>query len=203
MNTPKSWTAVLLTAALLAASALPLWAHRPIFSDIVPNRYALALEIADPTVSQVYYSTLDPASPQTWLGFSATAGQSIYLSLGVPAIGRLRRFRPRLVLIGPGLEPIELPFAVPPGAGGLMLDPEAEPRFFHEEFTGTDSWILIQTTVRLPASGHYYVVAYPEQASPPGDKLWMAIGTKERFGLGDLLSFGKIRRFVRRFHELQ
>jgi hypothetical protein len=199
MNKPTLW----LAAALFAASALPLWAHRPIFSDTAPSRYALALEIEDPTVSQVYYSTLDPASPQTWLGFTGTAGQSVYLSLGVPAIDRLRRFRPRLVLLGPGLEPIELPFAIPPGVGGRIFSPEGEPRFFHEEFTGTDSWILIETTVRLPATGRFYVVAYPEESSPPGDKLWVAIGTKERFGLADLLSFGKIKRFVRSFHEVQ
>jgi hypothetical protein len=199
MNPP--W--LYLTAALIAASALPLWAHRPIFSDTAPSRYTLALEIKDPTVSQVYYSSLDPASPQTWLGFSGAAGQSIYLSLGVPVIDRLRRFRPRLVLLGPGLEPIELPFELPPGVGGRFISPEGEPLFFHEPVTGTDSWILIETTVRLPATGRYYVVAYPDDATPPGDKLWMAIGTKERFGLADLLNLGKIKRFVRSFHEVQ
>jgi hypothetical protein len=126
MNPP--W--LYLTAALIAASALPLWAHRPIFSDTAPSRYTLAL-------------------------------------------------------------------------GGRFISPEGEPLFFHEPVTGTDSWILIETTVRLPATGRYYVVAYPDDATPPGDKLWMAIGTKERFGLADLLNLGKIKRFVRSFHEVQ
>jgi hypothetical protein len=63
MNKPALWI-----AALLAASSLPLWAHRPIFAETTPSRYALALEIADPTVSQVYCATPDPASPQSWLG---------------------------------------------------------------------------------------------------------------------------------------
>jgi hypothetical protein len=33
--------------------------------------------------------------------------------------------------------------------------------------------------------------------------VWLAIGTKERFGLGDLFRFGAIKRFVRAFHEVR
>jgi hypothetical protein len=52
--------------------------------------------------------------------------------------------------------------------------------------------ILIETTVRLPATDCYYVVAYPDKTTPSGDKLWLATGTKKRIGLADLLNFGKL-----------
>ena len=35
-----------------------------------------------------------------------------------------------------------------------------KPRFFHEHFTNTDSWILRSETVRLTKPGRYYLVAY-------------------------------------------
>ena len=194
----KSW--FLVCIALLAAACG--WAHRPLFAAARPSGPAQALRIEDPEVSQVYYSRLEPAAPLTWFVFTGRPGQEVYLSLGVPVLERLRLFRPQLALLGPGLPNIELPFRPPPGAGGTVFTPTAEPRFFHEPVTGTDSWILLETTVRLPAAGTYYVVAFPADSPPAGDKLWVAIGTLERFGARELFRLGKIRRFVREFHEL-
>lgn len=45
------------------------------------------------------------------------------------------------------------------------------------------------------------IVAFRDTPAGADDRLWLAIGTKERFGLGDLFRFGAIKRFVRAFHE--
>jgi hypothetical protein len=131
----------------------------------------------------------------------------VYLGTGVPVLERLSGFRPLSALVGPGLPPGEPGFELPPGLGVQVLAPGSSPREFHEEVTGTHSWIVMEETVTLPATGEYWFVTSPqdpaEAAARQWDKLWMAIGTKERFGLTDLLRLGSIKRFVRVFHEVR
>jgi hypothetical protein len=183
------------------------FAHNLITSESAPSTYGGAIAIGDPSVSRVYYSRLDPAQPQTWFRFEAKAGEKVYLSVGVPKIERLNGFRPFSALVGPGLPPAELPFASPPGLGAEVLAPTVDAREFHEGVTGTDSWIVMEQTVAIPETGTYYFVAYPANPAESRDrlenKLWMAIGTKERFGLKDLFRLGTIKRFVRDFHEVK
>jgi hypothetical protein len=102
---------------------------------------------------------------------------------------------------GPGLNDPNVPFSIPQGMGATRFDTHAaKPHFFHEPFTGTDSWILATQTVTLPNGGRFYVVAFdPNQQS---GKLWIAIGKKEKFGLTDWLGFGRIKKLVRQFHEV-
>ncbi len=182
------------------------FAHNLITSETVPSTSAGAITIDDPSISRVYYSRLDLARPQTWFRFEAKKGDKVYLSVGVPKIERLRGFRPFSALVGPGLPPAELPFDSPPGLGAEVLA-QAAPREFHEGVTGTDSWIVMEQTVAIPEAGIYYFVAYPANPAESRDrlenKLWMAIGTKERFGLKDLCKLGTIKRFVRDFHEVK
>ncbi len=98
---------------------------------------------------------------------------------------------------------LDLGFDLPAGAGASVIPAAERPREFHEEFTGTESWIWIEETHPLPASGTYYFVAYLTGAVSDGDKLWMAIGTREVFGLADILGIFSVRAFVREFHELK
>lgn len=192
---------------LLGTAAAPAFAHNLITSETAPSSWGSSISIDDPTVSRVYYSRLDPNRPQTWFRFKGKAGDRIYLSTGVPVIDRLAGFRPFSALVGPGLPPGDPGFDLPPGAGMQVLAPSGSPREFHEEVTGTTSWIVMEETVALPAAGEYWFVAYPqdpaEAASRTWDKLWMAIGTKERFGLKDIFRLGSIRRYVREFHEVK
>jgi hypothetical protein len=200
---------LLLLAVLLAlAGASPrAFAHNLITAETTPSSWGSSISIDDPTVSRVYYSRLDPARPQTWFRFRGKAGDGVYLSTGVPVLDRLSGFRPFSALVGPGLPPGDPGFELPPGAGLQLLAPSGSPREFHEEVTGTVSWIVMEETVTLPAAGEYWFVAYPgdaaEAAARQWDKLWMAIGTKERFGLKDIVRLGSIRRHVREFHELK
>jgi len=194
------WTAVV--GLLLICMVQPALAHKPASIGGTFPTMDEALRMEDIDVSQVVYSPLSAADPQLWLTFEATAGTTLDLSLGLPVLDRLADYRPNLAVLGPGLPPIELPIELPPNVGGVVFESatRGEPRHFHEHVTGTESWILIEDAVNLPETGTYYVVAFP-----PGDqvdKLWVAIGTREQFGLRDLLSFPSIIRDVRAFHEV-
>jgi hypothetical protein len=179
------------------------FAHNPIFPPKAPNSLEDALEIKDPSISQVYYSKISQSDPYTWMKFEAREGDKIKLSVGVPVIDRLKDLVPTAALIGPGLPIQDLPFRIPEGYGSAFLIPKSPPSTFLEEFTHTKSWIYVDQKLTILRSGTYYFVAYPRTITAYDDKLWMVIGTKERFGLKELLSFSKIMKFVRGFHEMK
>jgi len=125
-------------------------AHRPIFSDKAATDPNTAVMISQPAFG-------------------------LFIQIGVPVLDRLKEFRPSMLVVGPGLPEDNVPFPLPEGAGvkAFPTDSIEEPRFFHEHFTGTDSWILRSDTVKLPGSGRYYLVAYV----PSGvkGKLWLSV----------------------------
>jgi hypothetical protein len=187
---------------LLIFVSYSAFAHKPAsIGGVFPTaQQALRMENID--VSQVVYSPLSEANPQLWLTFDATAGTTLDVSLGLPVLDRLADYRPNLAVLGPGLPAVDLPIDIPPDVGGTVFESATAgaPRFFHEPITGTDSWILLEDSVTLPETGTYYVVAYPSGTQV--DKLWVAIGTREQFGLRDLLNFPAIVREARDFHEV-
>lgn len=185
---------------LIAAFSTPAWAHRPVFDDGTHVDAASALLIEEPNVSQVVYHEVTPDAARLWLTFDASEGDNIYLQLGVPAIDNLEDYRPVLVLLGPGLPNIDLPFEVPRGLGGVLLESVDNPEFFDEPFTGTQSWILRESDRLAPENGQYYIVAYDPEGG--AGKLWVAIGRAEQFGFEDIVSFADIIDEVRAFHEV-
>lgn len=177
-------------------------AHRPIFSERAATDADTAVMISEPAVSQVIYREITDKTPQVWLALDAEAGFELFIQIGVPVLDRLKSFRPAMVVIGPGLPHKPMPIPVPKGNGttNFATDDVKNPRFFHEHFTGTDSWILRSATVALPRTGRYYVVAY----APSGQtgKLWLSVGKKEVFGMADLAEFGEWKKRIREFHEV-
>ena len=196
------WKRIVVLAILLISVVLPAYAHKPASIGGIFSTIDQALPMTDIHVSQVVYSPLTPADSQLWLTFTAPAGFTVAVSLGIPALDRLTDYRPSLAVLGPGLPPVEIPFDIPPEIGGVVFDSalRGEPRSFHEPVTGTESWILIEEAVAFPETGTYYVVAWPSGTTV--DKLWIAIGTREQFGLRDLFSFPAIIRDARAFHEV-
>ena len=176
-------------------------AHLPLFDDGTAVDAEHALLIPDIGLSQVvYHEVTEPVQP-LWLAFDAVAGQELYFNPGVPAIDRLRDYRPAFALVGPGLPAATLPFALPADTGAevyLTTDIVA-PEFFHEPFSGTDSWILFEKTVILPQSGRYYLVGYVPSGEP--GKFWIAVGKREQFGPDDIATLPQDIAQVRRFHE--
>lgn len=197
----RTWKWV--TVALLVVSyfcALPAQAHKPIENDGTHLSPETALVIDDPDVSHVVYHILPDGASQLWIAIEMSEATDQFVQLGVPYIESLDGYRPALAVVGPGLPDVSLPFSIPPGAGGIILDPTEPPDVFDEEFTGTTSWILIEETLALPSDGTYYIVAYhPEEI---GGKLWVAVGTKEEFGFVDFATFPGVIEQVREFHEV-
>ena len=177
-------------------------AHRPIFTNEKGADSETAVKITNPDVSQVIYRSLTNKTPQLWLAIDAKRNFELFVQIGIPVIDRLKNFRPSFVVLGPDLPEISTPFSIPKDIGGkyFSTDKVKKPRFFHEHFTKTDSWILRSETIVLPASGRYYVVAY--SPSKQKGKFWLSVGKKERFGLLDLLRFGGWKKTIQEFHEV-
>jgi hypothetical protein len=176
-------------------------AHLPIFDDGTAVDAEHALFISDIGLSQVvYHEVSEPVQP-LWLAFDAVAGQELYFNPGVPALDRLGNYRPAFALVGPGLPAETLPFAIPAGDGVEVYSTTdiADPEFFHEPFSGTDSWILFKKTVTLPQSGRYYLVGYIPSAET--GKFWIAIGKREEFGPEAIATLSQDIAQVRTFHE--
>ena len=190
--------------ALALLGAVPAaQAHNLVRAESTPNSWSDPLPIDRPDVSQVYYARLEAVRRQVWFRFSGKAGDRIWFQVGVPVIERLSGLEPLAAIVGPGLPATDLGFELPPGLGAVVFTPSEQPREFSEEFTGTSSWIWLEQEYVLPSSGTWYLVAFSDTVVSADDKLWLAIGTKERFGLRDLFRFGSIKRFVRAFHEVR
>jgi len=192
---------LLISLGLFVCSATE--AHRPIFSEQRATSADDAIIIADPCVSQVIYREITEEMPQLWLGFDVNAGFELYVQIGVPALQRFKDYRPCVLVVGPSLPEIESPIPLPDevGAKRLCTYKVEKPRFFHEHFTGTDSWILRSETVILPDKGRYYVAAYDPTKSV--GKLWLSVGKKEVFSAADIALFPAWKQKIRSFHEVQ
>ena len=180
----------------------PAYAHRPTMSDGSAVDADHAIEFQDVQISRVVYHEVTKQAPQVWITFEVDQPQELFLQIGVPVLDRLRKYRPALALIGPGLPDLRFPFEFPSDLGGVILDTRdiEKPKEFYEPFTGTSSWILKERDVQLPEAGRYYVVAYDPDGKP--GKLWAALGRKEVWDAKDMLKMPKIITEVRRFHEV-
>lgn len=190
-----------LTTAIVSFVATSALGHQPIVSDGSAINAASAISLGDVNVSRVVYHEVTADAPRLWLTFEGTAGQLLYVQLGLPAIERLASYRPSVAILGPGLPSIDLPFEVPAGLGGMVLSSKdvTNPTVFDEPFSGTRSWILLEQDIPLPQAGTYYVVAF-DPAGQPG-KLWVATGREEQFSLDDIGQLSGVLQQVRAFHE--
>lgn len=195
----RAWYWVGVAVVLAAPGA---WAHRYIPTAGTHDTAETAVPVADPGVSQVAYQQVTEAVQRIWLVFDGAAGQQVMIQLGVPELEPLRDYRPAVALLGEGLAPVDLPFAVPEGYGGWVYNTEnaAAPELFHEEFTGTRSWQFPMQTYTLPATGRYYVVGYVPSGA--AGKFWLALGVREQFSLLDVLTLPRVVYEVRTFHEV-
>jgi hypothetical protein len=175
-------------AALLSVGAQ---AHRPVAIGGTFDGAAEAVRLADPDISQVAYGDVSVAHPSLWVTVDVAAATDLYVQLGVPAIERLRTFRPQMAIVGPGLPSLALPLAVPSGLGGILVVTSS---------TDTDSWILGEALVHLSAAGTYYVVVW--SSSIVDGKAWVAVGQREAFGWKDVVTLPKTINAVRAFHEV-
>ena len=203
-HTAFSLKAILSPLVLMTCISLPQQAsaHRPIFTDAAGTAPETAIQMGRPDISQVVYRQIAKETPGIWLTFTAPKEFALFIQVGVPVIDRLKDFRPAMAVVGPGLPDEGVPFPIPDHMGAKIFSTQKveKPRFFHEPFTNTDSWILRSETVKLSAPGRYYLVAFSPKKQT--GKLWLSIGTKESFNLGDLMEFPTWKKRVQEFHEL-
>lgn len=163
----------------------PAAAHVPYFSTAENTDAVHALALPDTRISRVVYVEFPCGMRSVWVSVLGQAGTSLALQLGIPVLDELASYRPAIALVGPGLPvpPLELPFAVPAEQGARLFATGGVegPERFHEEYSDTDSWVLLETTQPLPVTGTYYLVVF-DPTGPLGraGRLWIATGTEER-----------------------
>ncbi|WP_437958236.1 hypothetical protein WME76_00345 [Sorangium sp. So ce119] len=171
-------TPLLAALAALLASASPARA-REIFFDYGDHaRAEEALVFSDIRPSRIVLSELGCPSRPVWLEFEAARGDSLLVQLGVPAIAALRRERPSLALLGPGLPraAAALPFEAPAGRGARIFTTASvgAPTVVRDPLTEARSWLLLERRIEVPESGRYHLVAWsPEERRV---RLWIAVG---------------------------
>ncbi len=197
----RSWIIFVAAASVLLSGGAAL-AHRPAAIGGTFDGPAAAVTVSDPDVSQVAYGDLPASGSSLWIAVDVAAERDLYVQLGVPALDRLRAFRPQMAILGPGLPALSLPFAAPRGMGAVLIvtSSVADGVLLHEPVTDTDSWILGEATVHLSTPGTYYVVVW--SSSVVDGKAWVALGKREAFGLKDVLILPWTIEAVRAFHEM-
>jgi len=192
LRTVRGARVIGLVAVMMVMVGTAVWGHRLIAIDEKFPSREQAHVVEDESISQVAYVELTDEASEAWLRIDVSEPTSVFLSLGVPAIDRLSAYRPSVRVVGPGGETEQTLF---------VSNGEGVPRAFHEPFTNTDSWILVESWVSLPSAGTYHIVAASEPSA--ADKLWISVGRREVFGIADVFSLPEVIRDVREFHEVQ
>lgn len=187
-----------LASALLCASAAAR-AHLPIFIAEPHPDPERALRLPDIVISRAFYAEVPCPNRPLWMTFQAEKGEELSVQLGLPVMDELRDFRPSLALLGPGLPPLRgLPIEAPGNLGARVFSTREveEPRSFHEPYSDTDSWILLEERITLPAQGQYYLIVWSEQDRRA--RLWVATGREEQIEPADV---ARALPRVKAFHD--
>ena len=191
MSHKQAATRLLIGFVLLACASV-VNAHQPIceFADLTANA---PWQVPDPTISYAYFGNVYPPQDIDYFTFDAVAGQSILLSMSIPAEDENERdiYLPSLAVLGPGLPrdlPAELPAAllIPEGYGALMAPLGDEPDWFYEPFGRVHFWNWDNYYFQVPQDGSYTVALWHPEAEI--GRYTFVIGEKEVFG-GDMECF--------------
>ncbi len=183
----SSTHALLLTILFLALIAPPALAHQPVceFADLSARA---PWRVPDATISYAYFGNLYPRGDVDYFRFQAERGQSVLLSLSIPAIPDQAVFSPVMAVYGPGITSgadMQLPdsLEIPEGQGAMMIPLGAEPVYWFEPFSRKYFWNWDDYFFKAPQSSTYTVALWH-----PDDEIGryaFVIGQREVFG-GDL-----------------
>ncbi len=184
--------AMIFLAALLLMTPAAVLAHQP-YCEFADATAADPWQVPNPAISYAYFGNVYPAWDIDYFTFDAAAGQSVLLSLSIPADDPDEEaiYKPQLAVFGPGLPddlPTELPdgLSVPAGAGARLVDVGDEPRYFYEPFGRVHFWNYADDFFRAPQAGAYTVALWhPRQQI---GRYTFVIGQREQFG-GDMECF--------------
>ena len=188
-----------LTITTLFTVPLTMEAHIPTIADDKHNAIDNSLLLQDIIISRAIYQRLSEENPFSYISFIGAKGQPLDIEIGVPKITELGSFRPEITLFHvPSRDNMKLT-AKNPIEIFLLSTSESIPTLFHEPFTDTHSWILGRKVMTLPFDGEYYLRS--SHSNYKNGKMWVAIGSEERFAPEDWGSLPASIVEVRRFHE--
>ncbi len=175
---------VIFLLALYAPAAL---AHQPVceFADLSARA---PWRVPDPSISYAYFGNVYPAGDVDFFRFQAEQGQSVLLSLSIPAISEQTAYAPVMAVFGPGIQGdagAQLPSAldIPEGNGAMMIPLGAEPNYWFEPFSRRYFWNWDDYFFQAPQSAAYTVALWHPQEEI--GRYAFVIGQREVFG-GDL-----------------
>jgi hypothetical protein len=175
------FTGVIMMAGLTSGVAL---AHQP-YCEYADLTLTSPWQVPDATISYAYFGNLYPEPDVDYFAFEASAGQSVLLSLSIPAIDGQEDFAPVMAVFGPGLGTdilADLPerVSVPEGQSGMMVPLGDEPEYWYEPFGGRYYWNWENYFFDAPARATYTVALWhPEQQL---GRYSFVIGSREKFG---------------------
>ena len=176
--------------------------HRPAFPDGSNRTQDSAFLLDDIDISQAIYQILEK-DQQVWLSFDPEISntQTAIIQLGIPVLEETEYFRPMVAVLGKNLGKINLPFPIPEGLGAIVYEStQTNPiRKFHEPYTNTNSWILIEDEFQVLDKNIHYIVIFSK--TNQSGKFWFATGTREVFNVGSLPQLTKNISKVKKFHE--
>jgi hypothetical protein len=113
---------LLVLANLVSGVAL---AHQP-YCEYADLNAQNPWQVPDATISYAYYGNLYPETDVDYFTFEASAGQSVLLSMSIPAIDGQEDFAPVMAISGPSLDTemlATLPERVtmPTGQGAMLV----------------------------------------------------------------------------------
>ena len=176
--------------------ALPIMAHQPYceFADLTADA---PWQAPDARISYAYFGNVYPAGDIDYFSFDAAAGQSVLISLSIPAIDGIEVYKPQLAIIGPGIpagQAVELPagFYVAEGQAAAPIPLEGDPFSFFEPFGRRWYWNYPDAYFRAPETASYTVALWH-----PRDEIGrytFVIGSQEIFG-GDADCFASYAEY--------
>ncbi|MCE2472665.1 MAG: hypothetical protein J4G18_12370 [Anaerolineae bacterium] len=191
MSRKRVVTWLVIGFVLLACASL-VSAHQPVceFADLTADA---PWQVPDPTISYAYFGNVYPPQDIDYFTFDALRGQSILLSMSIPADDEDEQdfYLPKLAVLGPGLPrelPAELPRALllPEGHGALMVPLGDTPAWFFEPFGRVHFWNWDDYYFQVPQDASYTVALWHPEAEI--GRYTFVIGEKEVFG-GDMECF--------------
>jgi hypothetical protein len=155
---------------LVVANLVPglAQAHQP-YCETADLTAVNPWQVPDATVSYAYFGNLYPEPDVDYFTFEASAGQSVLLSLSIPAIDGQENFAPVLAVFGPGLDTdtlAELPerVAVPKDQGAMFVPLGDEPEYWFEPYGKRYYWNWENHFFDAPEDATYTVALWhPER----------------------------------------
>ncbi len=197
-----------LVVFLLFVLPLNAYAHRPIDTSNAATRED-PIVIEDHKISWAAYNKLTNVNDVDYYRLtSVKKGESIFASMLVPKIERLKSFDPVIAVIGPGLgketddikeETIKNLLVIDKGEGFIIKKNDNKDESFFEPFTQTSYWKKQELEVVAPVAGTYYITVFT--ISNNADKYVLSIGKLEKWGIKDLAKMPGIWWRVRMFVE--